>query len=94
MAYYHRSDLRYASPSAFESGIFCLLFFAAEKKEVAEGRTKIKKVELSPTLLTSNANLLELSNIKMYGRHWSKKESSWHWLFDLIGWIAAKNMPQ
>ena len=30
----------------------------------------------------------------MYGRHWSKKESSWHWLFDLIGWIAAKNMPQ
>ena len=27
MSYYHRNDLRCASPSAFESGIFCLLFF-------------------------------------------------------------------
>ncbi|MCY3683163.1 MAG: hypothetical protein OXH16_17340 [Gemmatimonadetes bacterium] len=32
MAYCHKNGLRCASPSAFESGIFCLLFFAAEKK--------------------------------------------------------------
>ena len=44
----HRNDLRCASPSAIESGLFCLLFVAVDKKEVAEGRTKIKKVELSP----------------------------------------------
>ena len=37
MAYYYKSDLRCASLSAHESGIFCLLFFAVEKKEVAEG---------------------------------------------------------
>ena len=33
----YKSDLRCASLSAFESGIFCLLFFAVEKKSVAEG---------------------------------------------------------
>ena len=37
MAYYYRSDLRCASPSASESGIFCLLFVAGDKKSVAEG---------------------------------------------------------
>ena len=38
MPYYQKNDLRCAEhPSAHESGIFCFLFFAAEKKEVAEG---------------------------------------------------------
>ena len=46
MSCVRRSDLRCASPSAFESGIFellgqlypaRLLFFAVEKKSVAEG---------------------------------------------------------
>lgn len=31
------SDLRCASLSAFESGLFCRLFVAVDKKSVAEG---------------------------------------------------------
>ena len=39
MSYYYKSDLRCAEhPSAFESGIFCFLFFPVEKKEVAARR--------------------------------------------------------
>ena len=37
MSCYYKSDLRCASLSAPESGIFCFLFFAVKKKEVAEG---------------------------------------------------------
>ena len=37
MSFCYKSDLRCASPSAHESGIFCLLFFAVKKKSVAEG---------------------------------------------------------
>ncbi len=38
MSSYYKSDLRCAEhPSAHESGIFCFLFFAVKKKEVAEG---------------------------------------------------------
>ena len=39
MLCYYKSDLRCAEhPSAHESGIFCFLFFAVEKKEVAARR--------------------------------------------------------
>ncbi len=31
MSYCYKSDLRCASPSAFESGIFCLLFLLLKK---------------------------------------------------------------
>ena len=38
MSSYYKSALRCASLSAFESGIFCFLFFAVKKKEVAARR--------------------------------------------------------
>ncbi len=50
MSYYYKSALRCASLSAHESGIFCLLFFAIEKKEVAARRRhrRSQRIEGNP----------------------------------------------
>ena len=50
MSSYYKSDLRCASLSAHESGIFCFLFFAVEKKEVAARRRhrRSQRIEGNP----------------------------------------------
>ena len=62
MALYYRNDLRCASLPAFEGGIFCLLFFAAEKKEVAEGM-KRKILKKLYTSLHHNTRIMHTSHI-------------------------------
>ena len=59
MAFCYKSALRCASPSAFESGIFCLLFFLLKKSRSPKA-SKATMAGITPVRLFVNLSLNQL----------------------------------
>ena len=64
----YKSDLRCAEhPSAFESGIFCFLFFPVEKKEVAARRRHRRSQRIKGNKRCCKAKCLRQATPDLYG---------------------------